>query len=68
MDRFSKSSSARRIDDYYFPAPHEECLGNHRQAFERARTELISNLEKYIHDAKNISFEDFIASRKRQFR
>ncbi len=68
MDRFSKSNAARRIDGYYFPAPNEECLGNHHQAFERARTELISNLEKYIHETKSISFEDFMSSRQRNFR
>jgi len=60
--RYSQENTAHRIDGYLFKQPQEE--GN-RPAFDRAKAELIQNLQKNIDEAKEMSYEEFKKVMKR---
>ncbi|MFT8211549.1 MAG: hypothetical protein ACMZI0_15030 [Symbiopectobacterium sp.] len=60
MDRFGKERAVRSVSGYYFPRPHEVCLGKNEDAFNRAKQEVISNMKNHITEIENLSYEDFL--------
>lgn len=68
MDRYSIATAARYIDDYYLPAPHEISLDKCEDAFDRAKTEIITNMKNHINNIESMSFDEFINQRKKGFK
>lgn len=54
--RYSQENTAHRIDGYLFKRPQEM---NNKPAFDRAKAELIKNLQNNIDEAKEMSYEEF---------
>ncbi|MBR8157102.1 hypothetical protein KDX20_21960 [Burkholderia cenocepacia] len=63
MDRYKLENAREKVRGYYFPKPHEEALGKHEGAFDRAKAECLHHLREQIADIDQLTFEQFRTKR-----
>lgn len=65
MNRYELENAINDIDGYFLPRPHED--GNKREieAFNRAKAEVLKNLERKMACIASVSVEQFYQAKKR---
>jgi len=60
MNQYERANAAWKIEGYFVPRP----LELHTQAFDRAKDELIKNLQRQMDCCKALTFDQYVSERK----